>query len=157
MAADWADWPQVSLVCDHVNLVSCLTVCHPHARAPLSWAHAAPAAPAAPYKHFTPGGKTDLHQVLPCHPLHCHARTASQQRPRRQGYRFVEWNPLARGIPQTITDLSIQTVFSWPDSSRLLLYGLALIVHVSVLKAAEGEITALKRVKMAPSFFIFLP
>lgn len=41
----------------HGNMF-CLTVCHPLARAPLSWAHAAPAAPAAPYKPFIPGGKT---------------------------------------------------------------------------------------------------
>ena len=41
----------------HANM-SCLTVCRPLARAPHSWAHAAPAAPAAPYKHFIPGGKT---------------------------------------------------------------------------------------------------
>lgn len=37
--------------------MSCLTVYHPLARAPPSWAHAAPAVPAAPYKHFIPGGK----------------------------------------------------------------------------------------------------
>ena len=37
------------------------------------------------------------------------------------GYRFVEWNDLARSlVTQTITDLSIPTVFSWPNSSRLL-------------------------------------
>lgn len=41
----------------HANM-SCLTVCPPLARAPPSWAHAALAVPAAPYKPFIPGGKT---------------------------------------------------------------------------------------------------
>lgn len=41
----------------HAN-VSFLTVCRLHARAPLFWAHAAPAVPAAPCKPFIPGGKT---------------------------------------------------------------------------------------------------
>lgn len=43
--------------------VSHLTACPPPARAPPSWAHAAPVAPAAPCKPCIPGGKTA--KVLP--------------------------------------------------------------------------------------------